>query len=133
MIRKTVMMIFGLGLARLGIQLARGLARWEFGESSVWSSRVDALELGFVMGLLGILLWSFVHSKLKEVLGRTRLEDIPYEFNGLEMEGERDRGTPPEARPIREGLEALHTARSLGSGALMETSISVGLGDEVAG
>jgi hypothetical protein len=133
MIRNTIMTVFGLGLAGLGIQLARSLTRWHVGASSVWSSRVDALELGFVMGLFGIVLWSLVRTKLKDALDRTRLEDAPYVLDDHAISGASDRLAQPEMRLDQGEMTAEHAMGSRGRCELAEATIAFDLRDEVAG
>lgn len=74
--RKTVTLMIGLGLAGLGMQLAQRLVRGEIGSSYAWVERVGALELGVVLGLLGIVIWSLARARLVEALENTRLEDV---------------------------------------------------------
>jgi hypothetical protein len=133
MIRKAGMMIFSLGFAGLGIQLAQSLAARQDGASSMWSSRVEALELGFVIGLLGIVLWSLARARLGEALDRTRLEDATCEFDAPEIPGGNCRLIQPEERLARDGVISENATRRWGRSRLVGATVSFDLGDEVAG
>jgi hypothetical protein len=130
--RNAVTLTMSLGLAGLGMQLAQRLAGGEVASPYDWAERLSALELGVVLGLLTIVGWSLLRTRLVDALEHTRLEDVLQAPDGVGRKG--DCGQLPFVRGAQRfaEVEEWKSGGRRGSAAVVQEPSPAGMMDELS-